>query len=66
MRELFQSKKKDHDEENLALAHYKKFADHGPAYFGDLDEQNQELLPFERQLEEEGPRPRVPTRIRAD
>ncbi|KZV92382.1 Isy1-like splicing factor [Exidia glandulosa HHB12029] len=53
VRELFQSKKKEHDEENAALMHYKKFMDQGPAYFGDLDEQNQELLPFERQLEEE-------------
>ncbi|EJD43773.1 Isy1-like splicing factor [Auricularia subglabra TFB-10046 SS5] len=53
VKELFQSKKKDQEEENAAFAHYKKFMDQGPAYFGDLDEQNQELLPFERQLEEE-------------
>ncbi|KAH7106042.1 Isy1-like splicing factor [Auriculariales sp. MPI-PUGE-AT-0066] len=53
VRELFQSKVKDQDEENMALNHYKRFMDHGPEYFGDLDEQNAELLPFEHQLEQE-------------
>jgi len=53
VRELFQSKKKDQDEETAAFNHYKKFMDHGPDYYGDLDEQNEELLPFERRLEEE-------------
>ena len=38
----------------MALAHYKKFMNQGPAYFGDLDDQNPELLTFERELEAEG------------
>ncbi|KAH8101725.1 pre-mRNA-splicing factor ISY1 [Cristinia sonorae] len=53
VRELFQSKKKEEDEENQAQAFYKKFTNQGPAYFGDLDEQDETLLEFERQAEEE-------------
>ena len=52
VRELFQSKKKEEDEENLAQTYYKKFTNQGPAYFGDLDEQDGSLLDFERQAEE--------------
>lgn len=51
---MFQSRKKDEDEENLVQAFYKKFMNQGPAYFGDLDEQDGTLLEFERQAEEEG------------
>lgn len=54
VRELFQSKKKEEDEENVAQAFYKKFTTQGPAYFGDLDEQDGTLLEYERQAEEEG------------
>jgi pre-mRNA-splicing factor ISY1 len=54
VRELFQSKKKEEDEENQAQAYYKKFTNQGPAYFGDLDEADGKLLEFERQAEEEG------------
>jgi len=53
VREMFQSRKKEEEEDNLALAHYKKFMGNGPAYFGDLDEQDADLLKFERELEEE-------------
>ncbi|KAJ7083494.1 Isy1-like splicing factor [Mycena epipterygia] len=52
VRELFQSRKKDEDEENQALAYYKKFMAQGPSYYGDLDE-NDALLEFERQCEDE-------------
>ncbi|KIJ64918.1 hypothetical protein HYDPIDRAFT_132128 [Hydnomerulius pinastri MD-312] len=54
IRELFESRKKDEDEENQTLAYYKKFMHQGPAYFGDLDEtQNgDELLEYEREAEE--------------
>ncbi|KAJ7184963.1 Isy1-like splicing factor [Mycena filopes] len=48
VRELFQSRKKDEDEENAALAYYKKFQSQTPAYYGDLDEADPELLAFER------------------
>ncbi|KAJ7184952.1 pre-mRNA-splicing factor ISY1 [Mycena filopes] len=48
VRELFQSRKKDEDEENAALAYYKKFQNQTPAYYGDLDEAEPELLAFER------------------
>ncbi|GJJ16115.1 hypothetical protein Clacol_010394 [Clathrus columnatus] len=45
VRELFESKKKEEEEENAVYAHYKKFAGQGPYYFGDLDEtQMPELL----------------------
>lgn len=54
MRELFQSRKNEEEEENQALAYYKKFMNQGPAYYGDLDENDGKLLEFERQAEEEG------------
>ncbi|KAJ7078325.1 Isy1-like splicing factor [Mycena belliarum] len=53
VRELFQSRKKDEDEDNAALAYYKKFMDRGPAYFGDADEEDGELLKYERAAEAE-------------
>lgn len=53
VRELFQSRKKDEDEENQALAYYKKFMAQSPSYYGDLDE-NDALVEFERQCEDEG------------
>ena len=54
VKELFQSRKKDEDEENQAQAFYKKFMNQGPTYFGDLDEQNSELLKFEMETEQDG------------
>lgn len=54
MRELFQSRKKEEDEENQALAYYKKFMDNGPTYYGDADEVDGTLLAHERELEDEG------------
>ena len=54
VRELFQSRAKEEDEENQVHAFYKKFMGQGPAYFGDLDEQDGTLLEFERSAEEEG------------
>ncbi|KAF8126789.1 Isy1-like splicing factor [Boletus edulis] len=54
VRELFQSRKKEEEEENQALAYYKKFMHQGPAYFGDLDEtqSGNELIDYEREAEE--------------
>ncbi|KAH0831323.1 Isy1-like splicing factor [Lanmaoa asiatica] len=54
IRELFQSRKKEEEEENQALAYYKKFMHQGPAYFGDLDEtqSGNELIEYEREAEE--------------
>ena len=54
VRELFQSRKKEEEEENQVLAHYKKFMNQGPAYYGDLDEADGKLLAYEREAEEEG------------
>lgn len=54
VRELFQSRKKEEEEENQALAFYKKFMNQGPSYFGDLDETDDKLLAFEREAEQEG------------
>jgi pre-mRNA-splicing factor ISY1 len=54
VRELFQSRKKEEEEENQVLAHYKRFMNKGPAYYGDLDEADGKLLTYEREAEEEG------------
>ncbi|KAK0460510.1 Isy1-like splicing factor [Desarmillaria tabescens] len=51
VRELFQSRKNEEEEENQTLAFYKKFLGHGPAYYGDTDEVDGKLLEFERQAE---------------
>jgi len=53
VRELFQSKKGEEEEENQAFAYYKKFVDHGPSYYGDLDEADGKLLTYEAEVEEE-------------
>ena len=57
MKELFQSRAKEEDEENQAQAYYKKFMNQGPAYYGDLDEKDGTLLEFESRREEEGTLP---------
>nr|GAT60890.1 predicted protein [Mycena chlorophos] len=54
VRELFQSKKHEDEEENQALAFYSKFMNQGPSYFGDTDEADDELLNYEKGLEAEG------------
>ena len=54
VKELFASKKKDEEEENLAANYYNKFLNHGPAYYGDLDEADGKLLEYEMQAEEQG------------
>ncbi|KAJ7852826.1 Isy1-like splicing factor [Mycena olivaceomarginata] len=45
--------KKEEDEENQALAFYKKFMGQGPAYYGDLQENDGSLLQFESEAENE-------------
>jgi pre-mRNA-splicing factor ISY1 len=54
VRELFQSRKKEEEEENQALSYYKKFMNQGPAYYGDLDEADGTLLEYEREIEDTG------------
>ena len=54
VKELFASKKKEEEEENLAANYYKKFLNHGPAYYGDLDEADGKLLEYEMEAEERG------------
>ena len=39
------------------MAHYKRFMNQGPAYYGDLDEADGKLLAYEREAEEEGKAP---------
>ncbi len=58
VRELFLGRKKEEEEENQTLAYYKKFLNQGPVYYGDLDDNDQNLLHFERQSEVEGMQPR--------
>ncbi|KAF9555507.1 Isy1-domain-containing protein [Agrocybe pediades] len=53
VRELFQSRKNEEEEENQILAYYKKFMNQGPAYYGDLDEVNGKLLAYEQEAEDE-------------
>jgi pre-mRNA-splicing factor ISY1 len=53
VKELFASKKKDEEEENLAANYYKKFLNHGPAYYGDLDEADGKLLEYEMRQKSE-------------
>ncbi|KIM41213.1 hypothetical protein M413DRAFT_445260 [Hebeloma cylindrosporum] len=53
VRELFQSRKAEEEEENQALAYYKKFMNQGPSYYGDLDEVDGKLLKYEQEAEEE-------------
>lgn len=54
VRELFQSRKKEEEEESQALAYYKKFINQGPAYYGDLDENDGTLLEYEEEWVKEG------------
>lgn len=54
MKELFESKSKEDDEDKATAEFYKKFTNNGASYFGDLDEADGELLKFEREAEEEG------------
>ncbi|TFY52665.1 hypothetical protein EVG20_g10453, partial [Dentipellis fragilis] len=53
VRELFETRKKEEDEENATFNFYKKFTNQGPQYFGDLDEADGALLQYEREAEEE-------------
>ncbi|KJA23748.1 hypothetical protein HYPSUDRAFT_137406 [Hypholoma sublateritium FD-334 SS-4] len=53
VRELFQSRKNEEEEENQVLAYYKKFMNQGPAYYGDLDEDDGKLLAYEHEAEDE-------------
>lgn len=54
MRDLFQSRKNEEEEENQVAAYYKKFTNQGPAYYGDLDEVDGKLLAYEQDAEDEG------------
>lgn len=54
VRELFEGRKKEEEEENQVFAFYKKFLNQGPVYYGDLDDNDQNLLHYERQAEAEG------------
>jgi hypothetical protein len=54
VKELFESRKKEEDEENATHNFSKKFINQGPAYFGDLDEADGELLKYEEAAEQEG------------
>jgi pre-mRNA-splicing factor ISY1 len=54
VKELFEGRKKEEEEENQAFNFYKKFTNQGPAYFGDLDEHDGTLLKYEQTLEDEG------------
>ncbi|CAG7848857.1 Pre-mRNA-splicing factor ISY1 [Serendipita indica DSM 11827] len=51
VKELFESKAKEEDEDKATAEFYKKFTNNGPAYYGDLDEADGELLEFEKQAE---------------
>ena len=54
VKELFESRKKEEDEENATHNFYKKYTNQGPAYFGDLDEVDGELLKYEEAAEQAG------------
>jgi Isy1-like splicing family len=54
VKELFESRKKEEDEENATSNFYKKFMNQGPAYFGDLDEGDGNLLKYEEEAEQTG------------
>jgi pre-mRNA-splicing factor ISY1 len=54
VKELFEGRKKEEEEENIAQNYYKKFTGQGPAYYGDLDEHDGKLLEFEQQTEDDG------------
>ncbi|KAK7036294.1 Isy1-like splicing factor [Favolaschia claudopus] len=52
VRELFQSRKKDEDEENQALEFYRKFQKPPLTYYGDADEKDGTLLTFEQEAQD--------------
>jgi pre-mRNA-splicing factor ISY1 len=54
VKELFESRAKEEDEENQLHAYYKKFTNQGPSYFGDLDEKDGTLLQYEQEQEDIG------------
>lgn len=54
VKELFESRKKEEDEENATNNFYKKFSNQGPSYFGDLDEADGVLLKYEEAAEQQG------------
>ncbi|KAH0582320.1 hypothetical protein H2248_010263 [Termitomyces sp. 'cryptogamus'] len=54
VRELFQRRKNKEEEENQALAFYKKFMSQGLPYYCDLDENDGTILQYQRAAEEEG------------
>ena len=54
VKELFESRKKEEDEETATEKFYKRFTDRGPSYFGDEDEADVELVTFERKAEADG------------
>ncbi|OBZ76167.1 Pre-mRNA-splicing factor ISY1 [Grifola frondosa] len=53
VKELFQSKKTEEEEENKVQNYYQKFTNQGPTYFGDLDEVDGKLLEFEVHAEDD-------------
>jgi hypothetical protein len=54
VKELFESRKKEEDEDNATSNFYKKFTNQGPAYFGDLDEGDGKILKYEEEAEQTG------------
>ena len=66
MKELFESRKKEEDEENATSNFYKKFTNQGPTYFGDLDEADGELLKYEEEAEKAGAFPFLSLATSAD
>lgn len=54
VKELFESRKNEEDEENATHNFYKKYTNQGPAYFGDLDEVDGELIKYEEAAEQAG------------
>ncbi|KAG9105068.1 NineTeen Complex (NTC) component [Ceratobasidium sp. 370] len=52
VKELFQRNTEKEDEENKVYAYYKKYLNQGPGYFGDFDEDDEELLRYEKGTEE--------------
>ncbi|KAH9995915.1 pre-mRNA-splicing factor ISY1 [Russula compacta] len=53
VKELFESRKKEEDEEDATNNFYKKFSNQGPSYFGDLDEADGVLLKYEEDAEQQ-------------
>lgn len=52
VKELFQSKKKEEEEENATFSHYKRFMNQGEDYYGAWQEGEEELEKAEREEEE--------------